>query len=42
MRMSSIEQSVFLGVVIEMESIGDSSLVEVELFMKVDSNWAVE
>ena len=42
MRMPSGEQSVFSGVVMELESIGDSSLVEVELFMEEDSNWAEE
>ena len=32
------EQPVFIGVVIELESIGDRSLVEVELFTEVDSD----
>ena len=36
--MPSGEQSVFSGVMIELESIGDSSLVEVELFMEMDFN----
>ena len=36
--MPSGEQPAFIGVVIELESIGDSSLVEVELFTEVDSD----
>ena len=37
-RLPTGEQPVIIGVVMELESIGDSSLVEVELFMEVDSN----
>lgn len=32
------DPSVIIGVVVELESIGDSSLVEVELFMEMDFN----
>ena len=36
------EQPAFIGVVIKLESIGDSSLVEVELFKEVYSDWVEE
>ena len=38
-RLPTGDSSVIIGVVVELESIGDSSLVEVELFMEMDFNW---
>ena len=37
-RLPTGDPSVIIGVVVELESIGDSSLVEVELFMEMDFN----
>ena len=37
-RLPTGDSSVIIGVVVELESIGDSSLVEVKLFMEKDFN----
>ena len=41
-RLPTGDPSVIIGVVVELESIGDSSLVEVELFMEMDFNQVQE